>query len=326
MDQQCLICERPATVSGDSYRHTDCSRCGDWELIPSKLDSGSTFADLMGHGRVSVFRRSNLSAIVRRQSENCRRVSVPMEDLANWGLDEPLPKPRQQCDDLVRLIGNNQIGPADWVAYTTDFLEAWIGSPIYSDGSQSLGWLLSYSELKDLLRCRDESNGLIGLNLTYLGWDRYEAINRNSTESINAFMAMKFGDEILDSVVENDFKSAVKATGFTLKRLIDDQPAGLIDDQLRVQIRNSAFVIVDLSHENKGAYWEAGFAEGLGKPVIYTCRKDVWDNPETKPHFDTNHLVTIIWDPNDREDAAKRLKATIRATLPERAVMEDAKQ
>jgi nucleoside 2-deoxyribosyltransferase len=76
-------------------------------------------------------------------------------------------------------------------------------------------------------------------------------------------------------------------------------------------------VIADLTHDNNGAYWEAGFAEGLGRPVIYTCRKQKWD--ATKSHFDTSHLNTIIWDPI----WDTRLTATIRATLPGEAKMTD---
>jgi len=132
---------------------------------------------------------------------------------------------------------------------------------------------------------------------------------------------MQFGDEELDKVVANYFKPAVAKAGFTLNLLTDGQGAGCIDDQLRVAIRNSRFVLTDLTHNNRGAYWEAGFAEGLGKPVIYTCRKSVWDKEPV--HFDTSHLVTIIWDPDNLSDAADRLKATIRATLPEAAKMTD---
>jgi nucleoside 2-deoxyribosyltransferase len=63
----------------------------------------------------------------------------------------------------------------------------------------------------------------------------------------------------------------VAATGFILRRLDDEPKAGLIDDRMRAEIQASRFVIVDLTHMNRGAYWEAGYAEGLGKPVIYTC-------------------------------------------------------
>ena len=153
------------------------------------------------------------------------------------------------------------------------------------------------------------------------GWERYEALKHAQVESHTAFMAMQFGDEELNRVVSDCFKPAVEAAGFTLRDLRDGQRAGLIDDQLRVALRTARFVMADLTHGNNGAYWEAGFAEGLGRPVIYTCRKMEWK--EGKSHFDTSHLNTIIWDPENLGDAATRLTATIRATLPAEAKMPD---
>jgi hypothetical protein len=47
--------------------------------------------------------------------------------------------------------------------------------------------------------------------------------------------------------------------------------------------------------------------------VIYTCEKTAWEEQGT--HFDTNHLNTIIWDPEDLTAAENRLVATIRATF-----------
>jgi nucleoside 2-deoxyribosyltransferase len=113
----------------------------------------------------------------------------------------------------------------------------------------------------------------------------------------------------------------VKQAGFDLFRLDEAPKAGLIDDNMRVSIRTSDFVISDLSDDNPGAYWEAGYAEGLGKPVIYTCEKEKFE--KEKPHFDTNHHLTIIWDKKNSQEAGEKLKATIRATLPHLAKMQD---
>lgn len=77
----------------------------------------------------------------------------------------------------------------------------------------------------------------------------------------------------------------------------------------------------DLTNNNIGAYWEAGYAEGLGKPVIYLCEKSQFN--EFKTHFDTNHHTTVVWDENDMDAAVKNLKDTIRATLPLEAKMTD---
>jgi nucleoside 2-deoxyribosyltransferase len=110
-----------------------------------------------------------------------------------------------------------------------------------------------------------------------------------------------------------------KRAGFDLRRLTDRQRAGLIDDRLRVEIRRSRFLLCELTEDNRGAYWEAGFAEGLGRPVIYTCRKDYHPNV----HFDTNHYLTVLWEPGKLDEAATELKAVIRATLPTEAKQSD---
>jgi nucleoside 2-deoxyribosyltransferase len=95
---------------------------------------------------------------------------------------------------------------------------------------------------------------------------------------------------------------------------IDDQPeAGVIDNIMRQRIRNAPFVIADLTHANNGAYWEAGFAEGLGKPVIYLCKQTVWE--ERRTHFDTNHCTTLMWDDAGHERFSKLLVASIRNSL-----------
>ena len=131
-------------------------------------------------------------------------------------------------------------------------------------------------------------------------------------------MAMKFGDSTLTKVVDECFKLAVKKTDFDLQTLLEQPKTGSIDDPIRIEIRNSKFLITDLTHSNNGAYWEAGFAEELRKIVIYTC---AWKKEKT--HFDTNHHQTIIWDENELDRAGETLKATIRASLPEEAIMSD---
>ncbi|RLB07287.1 MAG: hypothetical protein DRG59_06600 [Deltaproteobacteria bacterium] len=163
--------------------------------------------------------------------------------------------------------------------------------------------------------------GVADITLSFKGWDHYENLRLGKTSYRKAFMATKFGDEVLDNVVEKVFKPCVKQAGFELFRLDDEPRAGLIDDQLRVAIQNSDFLIADLTHDNLGSYWEAGYAEGLRKPVIYTCEKEKFEKEKT--HFDTNHHLTIIWDKNNPDTAGERLKATIRATLPHLAVQEN---
>ena len=95
----------------------------------------------------------------------------------------------------------------------------------------------------------------------------------------------------------------------------------MIDNRLRVEIRRSRFMIAELTDSNRGAYWEAGFAEGLGLPVIYTCEESYFR--EKRTHFDTGHQHTVVWREDEMENAIEDLKATIRATLPADAKLSD---
>jgi hypothetical protein len=162
-------------------------------------------------------------------------------------------------------------------------------------------------------------NRIYKLHLTMKG--KIRSVEGKWLTSRRTFMAMKFGDAELDNVVEKCFRPAVERTGFELRKLSDGQPAGSIDDQLRAAILGSRFVIADLSHGNNGAYWEAGYAEGLNLPVIYTCKKSMWD--EQKTHFDTNHMTHVIWDSGELTEAGNKLAATIRATLRSEANQSD---
>jgi hypothetical protein len=175
--------------------------------------------------------------------------------------------------------------------------------------------------LKKLYDLAARGNNVLALKLTIVGWEKHEELRKRTIESHTAFMAMKFGLADLNRVVDECFRPAVARTGFELRLLTDKQPAGLIDDQMRAAILASRFVISDLTHGSPGAYWEAGFGEGLGLPVIYTCEKSKWD--EKKTHFDTNHLVTIIWDTAELKTAEDALTATIRATLRAEAKQTD---
>jgi len=157
--------------------------------------------------------------------------------------------------------------------------------------------------------------------LSFEGWEYYERLREGTAVYRKAFMAMKFGDAELTRILEDVFKPSARRAGFDLFKLDDVPKAGLIDDRLSVEIQSSDFIVADLTHDNLGAYWEAGYAEGLGKPVIYTCEKSRFTTAKT--HFDTNHHLTILWDLAAPEASGIDLTATIRATLPHIARLTD---
>ena len=104
------------------------------------------------------------------------------------------------------------------------------------------------------------------IDLSLEGWEQYEAEKRGRFAGNYGFLAMQFDEPDLKAFVKEVLKPAVKdEIGYDLVDMNDVGRAGIIDNIMRVQIRDAAFVIADLTHDNSGAYWEAGYAEGLGQ-------------------------------------------------------------
>lgn len=300
----------------DDKTEVQCHNCGIFRL------SGTAVAIVRNAGYAPM-ERAKLSYGLRRLGGGVLVTSHSLESIIR---DTKLPDASALQDNLLLYMHSELAGPGESMDLWAPAMRGWLGA-LSSAGSR---WVIDHALAAGLLEGTavrplggDDEFRLLNATLTVKGWQRVEELLRSANGSRRGFMAMKFGDPQLDAVFREHFKPAVGQTGFELMRLDDEPRAGLIDDRLRLEIRTSRFMIADLSHANAGAYWEAGFAEGLGRPVIYTCRKDVFDNPVTKPHFDTNHYLTVVWDPADPATAAEQLKTVIRVTLPTEAALTD---
>ena len=152
------------------------------------------------------------------------------------------------------------------------------------------------------------------MNLTLKGWEKYYDANRGKLAFRQVFLARQFDAGDLDDIVKEYIRPTVKEFGYELLDMLDVSETGIIDNIMRERIRISAFVIADLSHENTGVYWEGGYAEDLGKKVIYTCEK------KANRHFDIRNCQTCFWHQDDAEKNKafqKYLKSTINNLLAE---------
>ena len=143
------------------------------------------------------------------------------------------------------------------------------------------------------------------LRLTSDGYARIDAIQKNATSGRNVLVAMKFGDDT-KPLREAVRKGIIKA-GYVAIFIDEVQHNNFITPELLKHIRDSKFVVVDLTHQNNGAYFEEGYAMGLGKPVIQLCKAD------TQLHFDIAQKNTIMWTTED--DIPERLYNRIKATI-----------
>lgn len=288
----------------------ECEVCGKFAISGSAIDDGA----LRGTGWTKV-RRAALSHSLRITQKVDEIRFLASYDLDGFQSAEArLPSPASQALAIIRYIGDrvsetgtslNVLGP--------DFTAS-VGSPdrvfavsilreIQESGSVS-GTLLI--DLENVAHVSE-------LNLTLRGWQEYKEEKAGKIRGNYGFLALKFNDPILDPLILDHVKPAIKLLGYDAFDLRDVAEAGIIDNLMRIRIRESAFVIADLTHENAGAYWEAGYAEGLGKPVLYICERAKFD--EKKTHFDTNHCTTVLWDSEAPKEFVDSLIATLKRSL-----------
>jgi hypothetical protein len=298
-----------------------CSRCGIFALQRSVYD------DLRELFQQDPRRPALMSHTIRRmQRPGSQVITILPSAVATYWNRARLPTPKEQADDLIMWIGDNQPNNATGAKTAELALDAWIGVdlPMSPGNASGLRWLVSALEpntTSPKLFIHNYIGGTATFQLTFAGWEQYAALKKAQNESRTAFMAMKFGDAELDSVVNQCFRPAVERTGFELRVLTDQQRAGLIDDQIRSALLTARFVIADLTHGGFGAYWEAGFADGRGLPVIFTCRRVEWEKAKT--HFDTNHMTTVIWEITNLKRSEDEMTNIIRATLRAEAKQTD---
>jgi nucleoside 2-deoxyribosyltransferase len=153
-------------------------------------------------------------------------------------------------------------------------------------------------------------DGGASLAVTSLGFEELEGRRRSNLDSETAFVAMWF-DNALDPAWIEGIRPAVKVAGFDPIRIDWDEHNEDVNDRIKAQIRRSRFLVADCTGHRNGVYFEAGFAMGLGLPVVWLCRKDDFNNT----HFDTNHYKFILWE--NPEDIRTALENRIVATIGE---------
>lgn len=151
-----------------------------------------------------------------------------------------------------------------------------------------------------------ESHSLnVTITLTPQGYSRIDELQKYNATGRNALVAMKFGTDTVP--LREAIRNGVKNAGYHAIFIDEVQHNDFITPELLKYIRDSKFVVADLSHQNNGAYFEEGYAMGIGKPVIQLCKRGV------ELHFDIAQKNTIMWDVEDNipELIENRIKATI---------------
>ncbi|OTW86283.1 hypothetical protein BK702_15635 [Bacillus thuringiensis serovar cameroun] len=314
---ECPICssavEEPQMVGRVFAMYYKCKKCGDFaisEHVRLRL-KGEKFGD-----------KCKLSAVLRkRKIRGLGRIMIfherPSQELSSFPypiclLDDLLDEFPENVSDRLNesLINVSKLSkfPGDQVIILNQDKPLFF---VQSDSNQELLYIIKQLVEDDLIELETSSNTLLPAHIvvTVKGWNRIAELEKsNGSETKQVFVAMWF-DSDMDSVYKNAISTAVKEAGFDPIRIDKVEHNNKIDDEIIAKIKQSKFVIADFTGHRGGVYFEAGYAMGLGKPVIWTCR----ENDLANLHFDTRQYSHIVW--KDEMELKDSLLNRIRATI-----------
>jgi len=281
--------------------------------------------------------RSILSHILRKRKG--KGIPLTCEILASVLKNHSLPTPAEQANNFITYLGECLSNPGDMFKVlpqrdqSKETIFGLLGIKTGDGERRDFQFIVKALDEQKTLNVEYQTvggqNTATNVSLTLRGWQKYEELERSVKDSRKTFVAMEFPNReraanyfFQDTLLDNYLVPAAKKAGYDLGNALRSEPtAGNIHAKLEVEIRAARFVVAELSHHNNGAYWEAGFARGLGKPVIYTYDKIT--GKSDRPRFDVGSDHYIAWEQDKPEKATDDLKAVIRATLFGEAVMED---
>ena len=175
------------------------------------------------------------------------------------------------------------------------------------DCTQELQYMLDYLAKRSFIEYNNgpDEEEWVDISILPDGYARIDVLQKNTAYGRNVLVAMKFGDDTIP--LREAIRKGITDAGYLAVFIDEVQHNDFITPELLKHIRDSKFVVVDLTHQNNGAYFEEGYAMGLGKPVIQLCKND------TRLHFDIAQKNTIMWEVET--DISERLTNRIKATI-----------
>lgn len=269
--------------NGGERLSVTCRRCGGPFTI-TRTAAGRIEKEGVGPG---------LSAWIRDRLDS--GLDVPEIDSDTLiGIEAAIPtyKVSEKQLRLLRALESRTKFPGEELDVTpaVDYPLAWAA------GEREFRYLLRSLIERGLLRrtvspADPDDSPVYTLEITAAGWAFLDEHARPSVLSDQAFVAMSFADD-LKPAWENGIRPALVKAGFRPYRVDSEPHIERIDLKIITEIKNSRFLVADVTLQRPGVYFEAGYALGLGIPVFWCVRRDDLESV----HFDTRQYNHIVWE------------------------------
>ena len=210
----------------------------------------------------------------------------------------------EKADRLLQALGRR----SQWPGFRVP-LDARVDYPLgYCANAEEFNFFLQLLQARRMIDNFSGSSGEAASSLTGDGWAHVDELRKSNPESLKVFVAMSFAADLAAFFMDG-IKPVVEACGYRPLRIDNKEYLGGIFDEIIAEIRESRFVVADLTLQRQGVYYEAGYALGLGLPVVLTCREDDLKNV----HFDAKHMNILVW--KTAAELVKPLTNRIRAVI-----------
>ncbi len=254
-DDLCYICRRPLYEKGTLNRFR-CPACLEYYVAPD-------FARTPPHldGRNGDIRRA-ISSACRQASDRGAPLTL---DLANWQFiaEQHLNVPvARKMERLMDVLTRKKEPGQFWAWQDFDYLL------VDARDVDELMFLVSSLVTQGWA----EQSGTGAPRLTAAGWAKAASSGTENGISGRCFVARAFHPSSLDAYTNGIRPAIENDCGFTSIQMLEVEHNDKICDRIIVEIRRAQFVIADFTFQRGGVYFEAGFAQALGRPVIWTCK------------------------------------------------------
>jgi nucleoside 2-deoxyribosyltransferase len=295
---QCPLCDSEVTVEPvNDIAGVTCPTCGGFTITGTAVQ--------VLKNAVPPADRFKLSGLTRNSWEGQRRLRIDSSAIPDLLLTAPVPRnPFDALDRVLMLI--HQHMPSLTGRVTIE----WRDYPlVYARSRYELEDFLNHLEAQGFIQFRPNSEDEAWIcSVTLSGWARIEEVRKLGRSSKQAFVAMWF-DERMESAWTQGIHPALVEAGYSPVRMDLLAHNDKIDDRILVEIRRSGLLVADFTGHRGGVYFEAGFALGLGLPVIWCVREE----EILQAHFDTRQYNHITWaEPAElKEKLFNRVVATL---------------
>jgi hypothetical protein len=313
--KKCILCEEETirdssllSVGIDSHYY-ECNYCGKYIIDGLSISTSATFQNKEKKFKIACVlnerRLKDLPGVALDEKTDLGNPVCGLPRISENELLDSFPKNANEILNRTLLNLSRMVLPSQ------PFSEIPLDNKQNQLNSFTEDWNVCKNLLKELSEnglIRFTGTGGIPIIIKSKGWETIEKLKTTNIESKQAFVAMWFNN-FMDDFYDNGIYKAIKEAGYNPFKINSKDFNGKICDEIIAEIRRSKFLIADFTGRRGGVYFEAGFAHGLGREVIFTVN----ERCIKKLHFDTRQYNHIVY--NSPEDLYKQLLNRIRATI-----------